>query len=147
MPATARQVQGHVQLGVRTLGSTAGIKDDYTCLPLPPSTMPLNFANVAQAMRPATLLTTSRMLWYAVASTAAVTAVVLSAFIHHNNFYSATVYLSRSSRSSLVCVSFQSRTDQVYVCTDSWEFCTPRLLPLRQDNAAYLSGTTTANRG
>ncbi|KZT43674.1 hypothetical protein SISSUDRAFT_978355 [Sistotremastrum suecicum HHB10207 ss-3] len=59
-----------------------------------------------RALRPSSIFTANRIFLYAVFSTFAVVATVLSTFKNHSNFYSVAVHLSRSNRSVLVLANF-----------------------------------------
>lgn len=53
------------------------------------------------------VFTSNRILLYSVFSTFAVLGAVINACRSHSNFYSVSIYLSRSSRSVLVCILIQ----------------------------------------
>ncbi|KAI0790879.1 hypothetical protein C8Q75DRAFT_865544 [Abortiporus biennis] len=69
--------------------------------------MPLMNNLVRQRMQPLTAaLTSNRIMLYGIVSTIAMLAAVANACRSHSNFYSITVYLSRSGRSLLILANY-----------------------------------------
>ncbi|TFK54025.1 hypothetical protein OE88DRAFT_1695115 [Heliocybe sulcata] len=67
--------------------------------------MPINDF-IRQRVRPFAVGLTSHFFLYSILSTVAVSAAVLNALQNYSNFYSVTIYLSKSSRSVLILVNF-----------------------------------------
>ncbi|KZT19710.1 hypothetical protein NEOLEDRAFT_1245689 [Neolentinus lepideus HHB14362 ss-1] len=67
--------------------------------------MPINDF-IRQRVRPFAMALTSHFFLYSILSSVAVSAAILNALQNYSNFYSMTIYLSKSSRSVLILVNF-----------------------------------------